>query len=390
MALSELKSGKAQGPDNIPPDFLLQCGPRCQKWLTEFYSCCIINQTIPKIWREATIISLPKPNKPRDDPKSYRPISLLCVPFKLLERMILARLEPIIDPQLPNEQAGFRRGRSTVHQVVKLTNDIENCFEKGHKAEIILVDLTAAYDMVWHQGLTLKLLRMIPYRHIVRFICNILANRSFVLKTSSDQTSRPRRLRNTSTLRTSALALVYSAAEYASPAWCRSSHVKKLDVTLIDTMRLITGCLHPTPTELLPVLSGIAPAPLRREHHTHTLVTKALTSPSHLLHDLVEQSNLLGQQRLKSHHPFSRHAVRLVNSQFDICESWITDWQQVSLPAHLNIAPNTALLPGAELPRKEWVSCELVLVTLVYLCTAGDCGSQLPANAVLLSRPPNT
>ncbi len=99
-------------------------------------------------------------------------------------------------------------------------------------------------------------------------------------------------------------------------------------------MRLITGCLRPTPTELLPVLSGIAPAPLHREHHTYTLVTKALTSQSHLLHDLVEQSNLLGPQRLKSHRPFSRHAVRFVNSQFDICESWNTDWQQVSLPAH--------------------------------------------------------
>ncbi len=73
--------------------------------------------------------------------------------------MILARLEPIIEPQLPNEQAGFHRGRSTVHQVVNLTNDIENCFEKGHKAGVILVDLTAAYDTVWHQGLTLKLLR---------------------------------------------------------------------------------------------------------------------------------------------------------------------------------------------------------------------------------------
>ncbi len=119
-------------------------------------------------------------------------------------------------------------------------------------------------------------------------------------------------------------------------------------------MRLITGCFHPTPTKLLPVLSGITPAPLHREHHT--LTTKALTSPCHLLHDLLEQSNLLGQQRLKSRNPFSRHAVRLVNSQFDICESWITDWQQVSRPAHLNIAPNTALPPGAELPRKECVS----------------------------------
>ncbi len=70
----------------------------------------------------------------------------------------------------------------------------------------------------------------------------------------------------------------------------------------------------------------------------------------------MEQSNLLGQQRFKSRHPFSRHAARLLYSQFEICESWITDWQQVSQSAHLNIAPNTALPPAAELPRKELVS----------------------------------
>ena len=90
----------------------------------------------------------------------------------------------------------FRRGRSTVHQIVKLTNDIEESFEKRHKAGVVLVDLTAAYDTVWHQGLTLKLLRSVPDRHLVRFLCTILSNRSFILKTSDGQASRPRRLRN--------------------------------------------------------------------------------------------------------------------------------------------------------------------------------------------------
>ena len=65
----------------------------------------------------------------------------------------------------------------------------------------------------------------------------------------------------TSTLRTGALALVYSADEYASPAWCRSTHTRKLDVALNDTMRIITGCMRPTETTFLPVLAGITPAP---------------------------------------------------------------------------------------------------------------------------------
>ena len=63
----------------------------------------------------------------------------------------------------------------------------------------------------------------------------------------------------TSTLRTGALALVYSAAEYASPAWCRSTHTRKLDVALNDTMRIVTGCMRPTETMFLPLLAGITP-----------------------------------------------------------------------------------------------------------------------------------
>ena len=110
----------------------------------------------------------------------------------------------------------------------------------------------------------------------------------------------------TSTLRTGALALVYSAAEYAAPAWCRSTHVKKkLDVTLNDTMRIVNGCLRPTPVKYLPVLSGIAPPALRREHHTATLVEKALLDTSHLLHARITAAQNLGRQRIRSRRPFS-------------------------------------------------------------------------------------
>ena len=90
------------------------------------------------------------------DPKSYRPISLLCVPYKILERLIYARLEPLID-LLPKEQGGFRRGKSTVDQVFLLTQNIEDPFQAKKKAGAVFIDLTAAYDTVWNRGLTCKL-----------------------------------------------------------------------------------------------------------------------------------------------------------------------------------------------------------------------------------------
>ena len=137
-----------------------------------------------------------KPAKPVGDPKSYRPIPLLCVPYKILERLIYARVEPLIDPLLPKEQAGFRRGISTVDQVVLLTQNIEDSFEAKKKANAVLIDLTAAYDTVWHLGITCKLLRLLPDKHMVRLIMELVRNRSFTLTTGDSKQSRLRRLKN--------------------------------------------------------------------------------------------------------------------------------------------------------------------------------------------------
>jgi len=76
---------------------------------------------IPNIWRRALVAAIPKPEKPLGDPKSFNPMFLLCAPFEILERLIYARVETIIDPLLPQEQAGFRHGRSPVNQFTLLT-----------------------------------------------------------------------------------------------------------------------------------------------------------------------------------------------------------------------------------------------------------------------------
>ena len=52
-------------------------------------------------------------------------------------------------------------------------------------------------------------------------------------------------------------ALVYSTAEYCAPVWCRSAHTRLIDSVLNDALRIVTGCLRPTPTDYLPVIAGI-------------------------------------------------------------------------------------------------------------------------------------
>ena len=159
---------------------------------------------------------------------------------------------------------------------------------------------------------------------------------------------------HTSTLRTGALALVYSTAKYAAPAWCRSTHSKKLDVTLNDTMRIVNGCLRPTPVSYFPALSGIAPPALRREHHTDRLTMKSQQDEHHLLH--ARASQVLGRQRLRSPRPFSRHAASLADSDFNLKEKWNLDWQGTAKPVQLTVDTGAKIPPSAELPRKEWVT----------------------------------
>ena len=102
-----LKPGKAPVPDSICPELIIHAGAGLKFWLRGFLSSCLHHLKIPKIWRRALVLAVPKPLKPVEDPRSYRPISLLCVPCKILERLIYARVEPLIDPLLPREQAGF-------------------------------------------------------------------------------------------------------------------------------------------------------------------------------------------------------------------------------------------------------------------------------------------
>ena len=89
------------------------------------------------------------------------------------------RVDPIIYPLLPRGQAVFRQGRSTVDQVTLLAQNIEDSFSAKKKAGAVFIDLTAAYDTVWHRSLICKLLQLLPDRHMVHMIMKMVGNGSF-------------------------------------------------------------------------------------------------------------------------------------------------------------------------------------------------------------------
>ena len=455
------------------------------------------------------MVAIPKPAKLVWDPRSYRSISLLCVPYKILERLIYARVEPLIDPLLPKEQAGFRGGKSTVDQVVLLTQNIENSFEAKKKAGAVFIDLTAAYDTVWHRGLTYKLLRLLPDKHMVKMIMELVRNRSFTLTIGDSKQSRLRRLKigvpqgsfmapllfniytydvpsmisikfayaddlallhssgnwkdlegtlsqdmstlsaylqtrrlnlshtktvtaafhfnnreakrelkvynngrllpfcptptylgvkldrlltfrhhlvamrkklsscvpllrrlvvsgwdaGAKTLRIATLSLVYSAAEYCAPVWCRSAHNRIIYSVLNDALRMVTGCLRHTPTDHLPVLSGIQPAELCRLGATLSLAYRGSLDPDHILYGLLCGSSDTRQVRLRSRRPFVPAARNLLDNlaRFGIRDSewtnhkWNAEYCENAFRLRAFV-PETGARPiGMGLPRAAWV-----------------------------------
>ena len=79
---------------------------------------------------------------------------------------------------------------------VLLTQNIEDSFEAKKKAGAMFVDLTVTYDTFWHRGLTCKLLRLLPDKHMIRMIMELVQNKSFTLTIGDSKQSRLRRLQN--------------------------------------------------------------------------------------------------------------------------------------------------------------------------------------------------
>lgn len=141
----------------------------------------------------ANIIPIRKHSKPANIPSSYRPISLLSCLGKIYERLILSRIQAFLTEReiIPNHQFGFRHGRSTVHQLARVSGKIKECLTQKKSAGMLSVDLQAAFDTIWHAGLMHKLMDLDLPLYLVKLIHSFLQDRKFQVKVGGS-TSTPR------------------------------------------------------------------------------------------------------------------------------------------------------------------------------------------------------
>lgn len=174
---------KAPGFDLITGEVLKQLPRKAIVKLTNLINASFRLKYVPKMWKVADVIMIPKPGKPPHDVTSYRPISLLPVISKLYEKLLLKRLKPIIDERnlIPCHQFGFRESHSTIDQVHRITNVIEKSLEEKKVCSTVFLDVAQAFDKVWHEGLFHKLNLLLP-RQYSQILQSYLSERYFRIK----------------------------------------------------------------------------------------------------------------------------------------------------------------------------------------------------------------
>jgi len=177
----------AVGPDNIHYQMLKHLSEPALSSLLGILNNTWVTGNFPDSWRQANIIPIPKPNKDKSDPSSYRPIALTSCICKVMERMVNSRLVWYLEKRklITPMQSGFRKGRCTTDQLLRLETFIRESFINRQHVTAIFFDLEKAYDTTWKYGIMKDLHEAGLRGRLPEFIGGFLQDRQFCVRLGS-------------------------------------------------------------------------------------------------------------------------------------------------------------------------------------------------------------
>ncbi|XP_076452167.1 uncharacterized protein LOC143287768 [Babylonia areolata] len=164
-----LRNGKAAGPDDIPAEALKADLETTVEMLYPLFEKIWEEEEVPADWKEGYLIKLPKKGD-LSNCANYRGITLLSVPGKVFNRILLERMKSAVNPLLRDQQAGFRQNRSCIDQIATLRIIVEQSLEWNSSLYISFIDYEKAFDSIdretlWkllrHYGVPIKLVNLI-------------------------------------------------------------------------------------------------------------------------------------------------------------------------------------------------------------------------------------
>ena len=191
-AIKLFKPRKAPGLDGIQMILYKELPENAIKQLTQIYNSALRLGYFPTHFKTAKVIMIPKPNKTRDNPRNYRPISLTNTIGKVLERLLHTRLMRHLQNInfLSNNQHGFKPKTGTADQMIKLMHQIKKEQRTRKSPLLAALDLEKAFDKVWHKGLLYKFSKIpnIPNTY-VRLITSFLYQRKILTSVKNEQST---------------------------------------------------------------------------------------------------------------------------------------------------------------------------------------------------------
>lgn len=156
--------------------------------LLEVYNKVWREGKLPNAWKEAIVIPIRKPGKEPTKPTSYRPISLTSNLCKIMERTITDRLTYELEKRgvLADCQSGYRKGRSTIDSVIRMETEIRKAQVNKETVVAVFFDIEKAYDMMWKDGVLIKLNKMGIGGRVFNWIKDFLAGRKIQVRIGID------------------------------------------------------------------------------------------------------------------------------------------------------------------------------------------------------------
>ena len=183
--LAKCKNRSATGKDAISYAMIKKLPERTQKDVCQLFSDAFRLGYFPKIWKNALVKMIPKPQKDSKLAKNHRPISLLSCLGKILERVTARRLSIYLEEKnmFSNAQSGFRSHRMTSEQLLRLSEESYRAFKKKQTVAALFLDAEAAFDRCWHNGLKYKLKNnlKLPDR-LTRLLSSFITDRTLTVE----------------------------------------------------------------------------------------------------------------------------------------------------------------------------------------------------------------
>ena len=188
--LLSLDPAKSTGPDKISAIMLRSTAVLIAPSLTKLFNLSITSGRFPTDWKCARITPIFKSGDSALA-SNYRPISILPIVSKVLERHIYTLLFDFLATNSPISlhQWGFMPNRSTVSALCTLIHDCLKSLDDGNEICSVYFDLRKAFDTVPHVPLLNKLTNLQLDKHVLTWIQSYLANRSQVVAVGGDQSS---------------------------------------------------------------------------------------------------------------------------------------------------------------------------------------------------------